>query len=128
MLLKYNLVLDLKLTTAIKRHCSSVFPIYTRKKEPKWHIQDRPASWWELSGVECARFHASPTDPCSSIKQYLHPLVKAKFIPAKLFLYFGLILFITAAILQSLFPQDWLRIPQLNDACQSQEIAWVSDV
>lgn len=48
--------------------------------------------------------------------------------PAKPFLYFGLILCITAAILQSLFPQDWLHIAQLNDACQSQEIARVSDV
>lgn len=57
-------------------------------------------NWWELSGVECAGFHASPIDPCSLIRQYLRPLVKTKFISAELFPFFGLFLCQTAAILE----------------------------
>lgn len=86
-LLWCNLVLDLKVVTAIKSHCSSLFP-YQHKEERAWKTHPGlPSTLLGIASVAMCSVPACSIDPWSFIKQCLHPLVPAKCIPTKLVLH-----------------------------------------
>lgn len=86
-------------------------------------------NWWELSGVERCWFPCQPRLILALWLRVLASSSRSSVYPRwTVSLFFSLFLCLTAAILQSSFPQDWWCTRWWNEACQRQGTAQVSEV